>query len=333
MPVRQMGLDGAGRFDAMNRKRHIFGPVPSRRLGFSLGVDIIPYKTCSFDCVYCQLGRTTNKTIQRRGYVPKQLIISELKDYLVEDRDKVDYITFSGSGEPTLNSKIGEMIGEIKQMTDIPTAVLTNGSLLFEVEVRDGLRNADLVLPSLDAVTQNIFERVNRPHEGLVTEKIIEGLKKFRKEFDNEIWLEVMLVKGINDDMGEVERMADIINKINPDKIQLNTVVRPPSEPLAMPVYANEMRKICRMLGEKAEIITPRARRAMKAYEKDIENRILTLLERRPCTLEDISTVLGINRNEAVKYLEVLEEDRRVAKRIHKNQTYFVVSKDEMRSM
>ncbi|MDI6903611.1 MAG: radical SAM protein [Methanocellales archaeon] len=333
MPVRQMGLDGAGRFDVMNRKRHIFGPVPSRRLGFSLGVDIIPYKTCSFDCVYCQLGRTTNKTIQRRGYVPKQLIISELKDYLVEDRDKVDYITFSGSGEPTLNSKIGEMIGEIKQMTDIPIAVLTNGSLLFEVEVRDGLRNADLVLPSLDAVTQNIFERVNRPHEGLVTEKTIEGLKKFRKEFDNEIWLEVMLVKGINDDRGEVKRMADVISEINPDKIQLNTVVRPPCEPLAMPLSTSEMKEICKMLSEKAEIITPRARKALKAYEKDIEDEIVMLLKRRPCTIGDISNFLGIHRNEIIKYIEVLEEDKRVVKRGHGNQSYFVVSEDEMRSM
>ncbi|MDI6889172.1 MAG: radical SAM protein [Methanocellales archaeon] len=317
----------------MSQKRHIFGPVSSRRLGLSLGLDIVPYKTCSFDCVYCQLGRTTNKTIHRREYVPKQLLTSELKDYLAEDHDRIDYITFSGSGEPTLNSKIGEMIGEIKQMTDIPIAVLTNGSLLFEKEVRDELKNADIVLPSMDAVTQDTFEMVNRPHDGLKIENIIDGLKKFRKEFDNEMWLEVMLVKGINDGGGEIERMASAISEINPDKIQLNTVVRPPCESFAMPVDAGEMREICRMLGKKAEIIMPRARKAMKAYEKGVENEILTLLKRRPCTVGDISNVLGIHRNEVVKYLEVLEEDRRVAKRMHKNQTYFVVSKDEMRSM
>ena len=141
----------------MNPQSHIFGPVPSQRLGFSLGIDLVPYKTCSFDCVYCQLRRTINKTIQREEYIPKNLILKELEESITKG-EEMDYITFSGSGEPTLNSKIGEMIREIKQMTDIPIAVLTNGSLLFEVEVRDELRNADLVLPSLDAVTQNIFE-------------------------------------------------------------------------------------------------------------------------------------------------------------------------------
>jgi len=312
-------------------QRHIFGPVPSRRLGFSLGLDIVPYKTCSFDCVYCQLGRTTNKTLRRREHVPEQLVTSELKDYLAEEHDRIDYITFSGSGEPTLNSKIGKMIGEIRQMTDIPIAVLTNGSLLFKKEVRDELRNADLVLPSLDAVTQDTFKRVNRPHDGLKIENIIDGLKKFRKEFGNEIWLEVMLVKGINDGRGEIERMASAISEINPDKIHLNTVVRPPCESFAMPVDAGEMREICRMLGKKAEVIAPRAKKSMRAYEKGLENKILTLLKRRPCTIEDISNFLGIHRNEALKHLEVLEEDGQVAKRTHKNQTYFVVSKDEMR--
>jgi len=174
---------------------------------------------------------------------------------------------------------------------------------------------------------------VNRPHHGLKLENIIDGLKKFRKEFDNEIWLEVMLVKGINDDMDEVKRMADVITEINPDKIQLNTVSRPPCESFAVPVDAGPMKEICRMLGKKAEIIVPRARKAMKAYEKDMEKRILTLLKRRPCTVEDISNVLGIHRNEVVKYLEVLVDDGRVAKSTHKNQTYFVGSKDEMRSM
>jgi len=307
----------------MNTQSHVFGPVPSRRLGFSLGLDVIPYKTCSFDCVYCQLGQTANKTIQRREYVSKQLLIGELKSHLADDHDKVDYITFSGSGEPTLNSKIGEMLREVKRMTDIPVAVLTNGSLLFKKEVRDELRSADLILPSLDAVTQDTFERVNRPHHGLNIQDIIDGLKKFRKDFDNEIWLEVMLVKGINDGVGEIEQMVDIISEVNPDKIQLNTVIRPPCESFAMPVDANQMRKICKMLGKKAEIIASRARKAMKAYEKGMEKRILTLLKRRPCTIEDISNVLGIHRNEVVKYLEVLVDDRRIVKKVHKNQTYF----------
>lgn len=316
----------------MNSQSHIFGPVPSRRLGFSLGLDLVPYKTCSFDCVYCQLGRTTNKTIQRMEYVPKKLIMRELEESLTKG-EEIDYITFSGSGEPTLNSKIGEMIRDIKRMTNIPIAVLTNGSLLFEVKVRDELRNADLVLPSLDAVKQNIFEMVNRPHEGLLIEKIVEGLKKFRKEFENEIWLEVMLVQGINDDVGDVKQMADVISEINPDKVQLNTVVRPPCESFALPLGPVKMKEICKMLSEKAEIITSHDRRAQKAYEKETEDEIVTLLKRRPCTIGDISNFLGIHRNETVKYIEILEREKRVMERRHGGQSYLVVSEDEMRSM
>ncbi|MFC1787593.1 radical SAM protein [Halobacteriota archaeon] len=258
--------------------------------------------------------------------------MKELKESLTKG-EEIDYITFSGSGEPTLNSKIGEMIREIRQITDIPVAVLTNGSLLFEAEVRDELRNADLVLPSLDAVKQNIFEMVNRPHEGLVIGKIIEGLKKFRKEFDNEIWLEVMLVKGINDDVSDVKRMADVISEIDPDKIQLNTVVRPPCEPFVIPLNTIKMKEICKMLSEKAEIITSHDRRALKAYEKKIEDEIVMLLKRRPCTIGDISSFLGIHRNEIVKYIEVLEDEKKVMKKRYGSQSYLVVSENEMCSM
>ncbi|MDD2665733.1 MAG: radical SAM protein [Methanocellales archaeon] len=327
-----MALDGAWSSEVMNSQSHIFGPVPSRRLGFSLGLDLVPYKTCSFDCVYCQLGRTTNRTTERREYVPKKLIMEELEERLTKG-EEIDYITFSGSGEPTLNSKIGEMIRDVRRMTDIPIAVLTNGSLLFDTGVRVDLRGADLVIPSLDAVKQNIFEMVNRPHEGLLIERMVEGLKKFRKEFENEIWLEVMLVQGINDDLGDVKRMADIISEINPDKIQLNTVVRPPCESFALPLDPVKMKEICKMLGEKAEIITSHDRRMQKAYDKETEGEIVTLLKRRPCTIGDISSFLGIHRNEVVKYIEVLEREKRVMERKHGNKSYLVVSEDEMRSV
>ncbi len=320
----------------MNPQSYIFGPVPSRRLGFSLGLDLVPYKTCSFDCVYCQLGRTTNKTIERREYIPKKLIMKELEERLNKG-EEIDYITFSGSGEPTLNSRIGEMVRDIKQMTDTPIAVLTNASLLFKTGVRNELRGADLVIPSLDAVRQDIFQMVNRPHESLAIGKIFDGLKKFRKEFENDIWLEVMLVKGINDGVSDVKLMADVISEIEPDKVQLNTVVRPPCESFALPLDPIEMKEICKMLSEKAEIITEiitsHDRRMQKAYEKETEDEIVTLLKRRPCTIGDISSFLGIHRNEIVKYIAVLEDEKKVMKKRHGNQSYLVVSEDEMRSM
>lgn len=316
----------------MNPQSYIFGPVPSRRLGFSLGLDLVPYKTCSFDCVYCQLGRTTNKTIERREYISKESILKELEKRLNKG-EEIDYITFSGSGEPTLNSRTGELVRDIKQMTDIHIAVLTNGSLLFKTEVRNELRSADLVIPSLDAVSQDTFQMVNSPHESLLIGEIVEGLKKFRKEFDNEIWLEIMLVQSINDGVSDVKRMADVISEIDPDKVQLNTVVRPPCESFALPLGPLKMKEICKMLSEKAEIITSHDRRMQKAYEKEIEDGIVTLLKRRPCTIGDISSFLGIHRNEIVKYIEVLEGEKKITKKRHGSQNYFVVSEDEMRSM
>ena len=186
----------------------IFGPVPSRRLGFSLGVDVIPLKTCTYNCIYCQLERTTQKTLRRAEYVAVEPILQELQHVLSLGQN-IDYITFSGSGEPTLNAKLGEMIREIREMTSIPVAVLTNGSLLSEREVREDLSAADLVIPSLDAVSEEAFQRVNRPHGRLKIGAIIEGLKVFRRAFQGQLWLEIMFVKGINDTPEEIARMRE----------------------------------------------------------------------------------------------------------------------------
>jgi len=169
---------------------YVYGPVPSWRLGRSLGVDVIPFKICSFNCIYCETGRTTDLTVERKKYVSKAPVIEELKAFLSK-RKNIDYITFSGSGEPTLNSKIGGMISEVKKLTDIPVAILTNSSLFSREEVRRELREADVVLPSLDVVSQSLFESLNRPHPSLKIEEIIDGLIEFRKEFKNKIWLEV----------------------------------------------------------------------------------------------------------------------------------------------
>ena len=295
---------------------HLFGPVPSRRLGRSLGLDITPYKTCTFDCVYCQLGRTTNKTVQRREYIAKDSILCELRDFLSEGEADIDYITFAGSGEPTLHSGIGEMIDAIKTMTDIPVAVITNGSLLFREDVRGDLSNADVVLPSLDAATTSAFRAVNQPHESLSVDRIIEGLRMFREVFRGEFWLEIMFVRGVNDGTDEVTALSDAISTIDPDRVQLNTVVRPPCED-AMPVDEDEM---VRILGEfggnfDVEIIA----------EKRIEVRadILPLLERRPLTLDQIAGSLGMHRNEAAKYLRELIEQGAVIETVHGGKRYF----------
>jgi len=264
----------------------IFGPVPSRRLGFSLGVDIIPFKICSLDCIYCQLGRTTNKTLERKEFFSTDSILKELKKILKDKSQRIDYITFSGSGEPTLNSKIGSMIVRIKKITPVPVAVLTNGTLLYHPELQEELKEADLVIPSLDAADEKTFEEVNRPHSSLSFDEVISGLITFSQKFKGKIWLEIMLIRGINDSPHHIEKLAQIIQEIRLDKVQLNTPVRPPAEEFVHPVSIRNLRRIGSMLGEKCEIVTEVKRAEQKAYQRDVEEAVLTMIRRRPLTLK-----------------------------------------------
>ena len=213
--------------------KYLYGPVKSRRLGFSLGISLTPYKTCDFDCIYCQLGKTTNLTLERKEYIRVSEIIDELKIWLNNNKEVaqgLEYITLSGSGEPTLNTGFGELIVEIKKLTNLKIAVLTNTSFLADREIRRPLLAADLIVPSLDAVTQDLFNKIDRPYPGIKIEDIIAGLAALRREFRGKIWLEVMLIKGLNDDIRHIRKLKDVIDGINPDKIQLNSPVRTTAE-------------------------------------------------------------------------------------------------------
>ncbi|MFH1903996.1 MAG: radical SAM protein [bacterium] len=300
----------------------VFGPVPSRRLGFSLGVDLVPFKVCSLDCIYCQIGKTTCKTVARKEYVSCDKILSELEKVLISSKT-IDYITLSGSGEPTLNSKIGEIIREIKKMTAIPVAVLTNATLLSDDALKKDLLLADLVVPSLDGATQGVFEKVNRPCASLKIEKIIRGMIDFSKVYKGKIWLEIMLVKGINDTEFELNALKVAVDKIKPDKIQLNTPVRPPSEEWVKTLSASRLIKIKKFFGNKCEIIAKFTRKRHKAYLKDVEEEILTLISRRPVTCKDMSSSLGLHINEVVKYVEDLEKQKKISSKIYQGKRYF----------
>jgi wyosine [tRNA(Phe)-imidazoG37] synthetase (radical SAM superfamily) len=208
--------------------RFVFGPVHSRRMGYSLGIDPVPRKTCSMDCIYCEVGPTDKWTMERREWVPVGDILEEVRRKLAEQH-RIDVITFSGSGEPVLHSGLGALIDGIRRMTDLPIAVLTNGSYMDDAAVRADLARADIVVPSLDAVTPEVFQAINRPHRKLHLEDVIAGLKAFRKEFQGKLWLEVLLVEGVNDSDEDVKRLAAVAAEIEPDRIDLNTVVRPPA--------------------------------------------------------------------------------------------------------
>jgi wyosine [tRNA(Phe)-imidazoG37] synthetase (radical SAM superfamily) len=309
--------------DGFNYK-YIFGPVPSRRLGFSLGIDVVPFKTCSYDCIYCQLGKTTHKTLTRKEFIPVSEIITELKQKLKADI-KIDYITISGSGEPTLYSKLGELINQIKEVTDLPIAVLTNGSLLWEDTVREELKNADLIIPSLDAGKKNIFRYVNRPCEELSFEKIIDGLISFAHTYYKKIWLEVFLLNGVTSIKPEVVSINEIIKKIKPAKIQLNTVKRPPAESFAFSVPGYQMVELSKYFSGNVEVISDFSRSIDENYLKITKEEIINLLKRRPCSLDDIAGGLNLHKNEIIKYIEELVKNKEVSYYKHNHTLYYSV--------
>ena len=305
------------------KPKYIFGPVPSRRLRRSLGIDLIPYKTCTFDCIYCDLGRTTHKTTSRQSYVVSEEIQKELELSLSVLDKKPDYITLSGSGEPTLNTNIGEIICKIKEITSTPVAVLTNGSLLSMDEVREDLSEADAVLPSLDAITSALFEYINRPYSSIKIEEIISGLIQFRKQYRGQIWLEILFCRGVNDGKEEIEKLKEVIERIEPDRIQLNTPVRPPAEDFAFPLTLAQLEEIRERLGDKAEIISEFAAPLGEEFNSVKDTEILNLIKRRPCTTEDISKALGLHLDEVVKYLEKLVKEGVVHYRMYEHHCYY----------
>lgn len=307
--------------------RYIYGPVFSRRLGRSLGIDLVPFKVCTYDCIYCQLGRTSKKTLERAEYVPIAAVLSELEDKLSQDPG-ADSITIAGSGEPTLNSAIGTLIHGIKAMTDIPVAVLTNGSLLWMPAVQDALMQADLVLPSLDAGDEQNFRHVNRPHESLPFDRVVEGIADFTKRFPGEVWLEVFLLGGITGLVSEVAKIAALVSRIAPARTQLNTICRPPAEGFAFPVSRGDLERFKTIIPGTVEIIAERnadAGEASVAARASLED-VLSLLERRPCTVEDISKGLRIHRLEAIKWVETLTKQGAVASERVGEKIYYVRS-------
>ncbi len=304
-------------------KKYLFGPVPSRRLGRSLGVDIVPPKTCTMDCVYCQLGPGGKKTIERKDYVPIDDVLSQLKDRIAQGIN-ADYITISGSGEPTLHCHLGQLIEGIKKLTDIPVAVLTNGTLLYDPSVRADCAKADLVLPSLDAGDEQTFQKINLPHTDITFQKLIDGLCAFRAEFKGQIWLEVFFCQGINTNQEQVEKIRKVAEKIKPDKIQINTAVRPTAEKEIAPVDQQELTRIAEKLGKNAEVVADFPPHIQ--YSADISTRaedILEMLSRRPCTLDDICLGLGLVPNHAQKYINYLVENKKIISEYKNNKLFF----------
>ena len=300
----------------------MYGPVPSRRLGLSLGIDIVPFKLCTLDCVYCQLGRTTEKTIERSDFAPVNDVLAELKNKLSEGLE-ADFVTISGSGEPTLHLRLGEIVDEIKKITDIPVAIITNSTLLYRPDVRADCAKADVVVPSLDAGDEQTFHKINRPHKDISIEKVISGLCAFRSEYTGQIWLEVFVIDGFNTNTEQLSKIKEAVERICPNKIQLNTAVRPTSEAGIKRLNAEQLNYIAAQVGQKCEVV---ADFPPTCTTKNIDNKakdVLSMLKRRPCSVNDICSSLGINPNEALKYISYLQNNKVIVSEQQDGITFF----------
>ncbi len=303
------------------QRKYVYGPVASRRLGRSLGVDLMPYKVCPFDCVYCQVGPTTVHTARRDVYQPTEEVLAELGAVLSAGVE-ADYVTLSGSGEPTLHAELGRIVAAVKEMTEIPPAVLTSGALLSDPEVRRGLLPADLILPSLDAGDEETFARVNRPCRGVTLAGVLEGLRALRREYAGQIRLEILLVAGVNDSDEQIASLKAAIDPIRPDAIDLNTVTRPPAEAGPRPLAPQALERIRQMLGGRARIIASPAAAEPRAGNVRREDA-LAVIRRRPCTIDDLAAALRCHRQEAAKIVEALAEEGAAAARRQHGKTYY----------
>jgi len=301
---------------------YLFGPVPSRRLGRSLGIDVTPFKTCSFDCLFCQLGCTTRLETERGEFVPFDEVCREVENWLAED-GVADMLTFAGSGEPTLYSRLGELIDFIKSRTKIPVMVLSNGTLLDRVEVRTAVAKADIVKVSLSAWDDESFETVNRPARGLTFEKLLEGEREFRAMFHGQLWVEVFLMEGVNAELEQVQKMAQATVGVRPDKIHLNTAVRPPAEAEAQPVALDKMKSLCDLFSPRAEVIA-----SFEAVARSVSNAldasgVVGLIRRHPATAAQLADLFGANLSAVQVVLTQLLDEGKVQTEVRDGDLYY----------
>ncbi|HBI16377.1 MAG TPA: radical SAM protein [Desulfobulbaceae bacterium] len=330
--------------------KHIFGPVNSRRLGRSLGIDLLPKKICNFDCIYCEVGATTLHTCERREYVPTEDILAEIEQYCADPArlGQVDVVTVTASGEPTLHAGLGRIIRFLKERTGKPVAVLTNGTNLTRPDVVEELCQADIVIPSLDSALQESFRRLNRPAPCVDLGETIEGLVSFSHAFAGELWLEILVAKNVNDSREDIAALLRVIARMRLTRVQLNTVARPPLEKFALPVSQERLQEIAALIaavpgvprvdiiahgisifaqgeGDVAAEAAP-----LRQDRVDILEQIVQMLQRRPCTAADIDRIFLLGGPARIEQLlEPLVQSGRIVKRLHRDRMFYQYCGDQ----
>lgn len=273
--------------------RAVFGPVPSRRLGQSLGIDTIPLKTCNWNCVYCQLGRTVPLTNERKNYLVPEAILAEVQAALDAHRPgEIDWVTFVGSGEPTLHAGIGLLIRQVQALAELPVAVITNGALLYLPEVRAELAAADAVLPTLDAGTPGLYRAINRPHPDITFDRLVDGLIAFRQDYAGKLWIEVMLVRDLNDTEQALRDLATVLRRIGPDEVHINLPTRPPAETWVRPPDEEGLMRATAILGDIARIVHPAVGTFDLGGDSDLTDAVIAIITRHPMQEDELRRTL-----------------------------------------
>lgn len=293
--------------EIMRDYKYIYGPVPSRRLGLSLGISPIPEKHCNYSCIYCQLGRTINLTNKREEYFKIDDIVNEFKKYLKGELE-FDVVTIVGEGEPTLYLKLGELITELKKITDKPIAIITNGALLYDDMVREELMEADIVLPSLDAYDEESYRKINRPYKKIDFEKILDGFRIFSKQYKGQLWLETMVIKDVNDDIDSLLKLKEILDTIRYDVLYINSPIRPPAETFVEETSKKNIESAVDILGGIS--IDQLVSEGFYSQIEDDYNAVISIIKRHPMNQFEIKSFLDFRECKDVSSIfERLEGD------------------------
>ncbi|MCE7742919.1 MAG: radical SAM protein [Candidatus Heimdallarchaeota archaeon] len=310
--------------------KYIYGPVPSRRLGKSLGISPIPDKTCNYTCIYCQLGRTTQYTNSREMFFPVEEIIDEVKCALNQEKD-IDFITIVGEGEPLLYEGLGALISEVKELTSTPIAIITNGALLSRDDVRKEILEADVVLPTLDAYSEEMFRKINRPFKDIKLVNVIEGFREFRKIFKNQIWLEIMLIKDMNDDVKSLKEIRKLIDQIKVDRVYINVPIRPPAESWVEIPPSNRLIVAQEIL--KAESIAHFEELLVDSVDRESPpfNQILNILKRHPLRNEQVYTLFpSMSKKEIDSLLDDMKSEDLIEPIEYNNKTFWEFKRSKL---
>ena len=301
--------------------RYLFGPVRSRRLGRSLGIDLVPPKVCTYDCPYCQVGVTTDKTLTRREYVPVAEVLAEFDHWLAHD-GQADCVTLAGGGEPTLHARFGEVIDALGARCKFRRILLSNGSLFFLPEVRAAAVKADVVKATLSAWDQSSFEQAHHPHPELRFQAFIEGLKAFRSEFRGEYWIEVFAVPGLNDTFGQMKRIAGLVRQVSPD--------RPARDGAILPVTAERLAEFAQLFAPVAEVVGVAASAGSAPSlgapaQEVLKERLKSLIQRHPCTSDDMAVTVNLPVIDVENALEEMVAHGLLRVERRGNQDFFVM--------